>query len=167
MEMTLVNCENYTKGLVCSILNEDGSKNKDKKLFFFEIDTHDKILFDKILNIYYENSLDVLFHKTKMGYHFISPTLILKDKWKEIHNSIKEINPRCPQICLRVEGNKYANEDLYFYKAGVRINSTPDKNVESICNFLNKIFDFEPRLKGTLKGDPVIVEYTPRIEIKE
>ena len=36
-----------------------------------------------------------------------------------------------------------------------------------INNYLNKTFDFEPKLKGTLKGDPVVVEYTPRIEVKE
>ena len=102
-----------------------------------------------------------------MGYHFISPTLMVKRRWKGIHRGLQKINPKCPMICLRIQGNKYPNEDIYFYKAGVRINTTPEKNIESICNYLNKIFDFEPKLKGTLKGDPVVVEYTPRIEVKE
>ena len=117
MEMTLINCSQKTKGLVCSILDKDGSKNKDKKLFFFEIDTHESEIRNKILSVYHKNNLDVIFHKTKMGIHFLSPTLITLEKWKNCHNELLEINIKCPQICLRIMGNKYPNEYEYFYKA--------------------------------------------------
>jgi hypothetical protein len=157
---------NRTTGLVYTI-TEKGIKDPEKKLFFFEIDTHDNKLLNTILDVYEKNSLDVIFHKTKMGYHFISPTLISREKWKECHEILKNINPKCPMICLRIKSGKYPNEDLYFYKAGIRINTTSDKNIKSICNYLNKIFDFSPKLEGNLSGDPVVVEYTPKIEIKE
>jgi len=169
----LVNCENYTKGLVCSILDKDGKKNSNLKLFFFEIDSHDKDLVNIILALYQNHNLDVIFHKTKKGFHFISPTLISLEKWKYCHSLLLEINPKCPQICLRIMGNKYPNEYEYFYKAQVRINKNmynfphnPDKNVKSVCLLLNKIFDFEPKLKGNIIGDLVQVSYLPKREEK-
>ena len=89
------------------------------------------------------------------------------EKWKEIHKELLSINRKCPQICLRVKGNKYPNEDLFFYKAHLRLNcNDPSKNVESICIYLNKIFDFEPKLQGKIKGDLVLVSYKPKIEVK-
>ena len=155
--MTLINCENYTKGLVNQI-----DKDKNKKLFFFEIDTHDIKLVDLILETYQKYELTVLYHKSKMGYHFISPTLINLDKWKLIHSALIHINPTCPMITLRVMGNKYPNEYEYFYKAGIRINCDSSKNVKSIWLFLNKVFDFEPKLRGLIEGDLQLVSYLPK-----
>ena len=158
---------NRTKGLVCTILNEDGTKNKDKKLFFFEIDSHSKELLNKILDVYKKYELTVIYHKTLKGIHFLSPTLISLKKWKEYHIDLLTINRKCPQICLRVKGNKYGKlEEQYFYKAGIKINCHQEKNVKSVCLFLNKIFDFEPKLGGLIKGDLVLVSYTPKIEVK-
>ncbi len=157
--MTLVNCQNYTKGLVNQI-----DKDKNKKLFFFEIDSHDIKLVDLILSIYQKYELTVLFHKSKMGYHFISPTLINLEKWKLIHSELIYINPTCPMITLRVMGNKYPNEYEYFYKAGIRINCDSSKNVKSICLFLTKIFDFATPLKGNIEGDLQLVSYLPKRE---
>ena len=157
---------NRTKGLVCSILNEDGSKNKNKKLFFFEIDNHDIVLIDSILELYQKYELSVVYHKTGKGVHFLSPTLIDLNMWKIIHKELLHINFKCPMICLRVLGNKYPNESNYFYKAGVKINCYQEKNVKSVCLFLNKIFDFEPKLGGLIKGDLQLVSYFPKIEVK-
>ena len=153
----LVNCSQRTKGLVNQI-----DKDKNKKLFFFEIDTHDIKLVDLILEVYQKYQLTVVYHKTKMGYHFISPTLISLEEWKMIHKQILHINPSCPMITLRVEGNKYPNELNYFYKAGVNINCHQEKNVKSICLFLNKVFDFEPKLGGLIEGDLQLVSYLPK-----
>ena len=82
---------NFTKGLVCTILNEDQTKNKEKKLFFFEIDTHDNNLLIKILDVYEKYSLDVIFHKTFQGYHFISPTLINLENGKRSTKSFYQL----------------------------------------------------------------------------
>ena len=153
----LVNCSQITKGLVNQI-----DKDKNKKLFFFEIDTQDIKLVDLILEVYQKYQLTVVYHKTKMGYHFISPTLISLEEWKMIHKQILHINPSCPMITLRVEGNKYPNELNYFYKAGVNINCHQEKNVKSICLFLNKVFDFEPKLGGLIEGDLQLVSYLPK-----
>ena len=158
----LVNCSQRTKGLVNQI-----DKDKNKKLFFFEIDTHDQQLVHRILHVYYENKLTVLYHKTKMGFHFISPTLITLEKWKNCHNELLEINPKFPQICLRIMGNKYPNEYEYFYKAVSIVNGNNlNNNVKSVCLLLNKIFDFEPKLLGSLSGDLVQVSYLPKMEVK-
>ena len=147
-----------TSGLICQI-----DLDKTKKIFLFEIDTHDQQLVHRILHVYYENKLTVLYHKTKMGFHFISPTLINLETWKKAHLQLKDINPKCPMICLRVRGNKHSNEEDYFYKSEVKINCHQEKNVKSICLFLNKVFDFEPKLEGLIEGNLQIVKYHPRL----
>jgi len=155
--MTLINCDNYTKGLVNQI-----NKNKNMKLFFFEIDSHDIKLVNLILETYQKYELTVVYHKTQQGYHFISPTLLNLTMWKMIHKELIHINPTCPMITLRCQGNKYLGEEKFFYKAGVKINCHQEKNVKSICLFLNKVFDFEPKLGGSLEGNLQLVSYLPK-----
>ena len=147
-----------TIGLVNQI-----DKDKNKKLFFFEIDTKDINQISYILDIYKYNKLTVLYHQTQMGYHFLSPTLIDIRKWQQIHKSLLFLNKKCPMITMRVKGNKYPNEEATFYRYAVKEYSDKSQNVKSICLFLNKIFGSE--LQGILDGELQTVTYRPHKEI--
>ena len=147
-----------TIGLVNQI-----ARDKNKKLFFFEVDTKDINQISYILDIYKHNHLTVLYHQTQMGYHFLSPTLIDLRRWQQIHKSLLFLNKKCPMITMRVKGNKYPNEESLFYRYQVKEYCSPSENVKSICLFLNKIFGSE--LQGTLEGELQTVTYRPHKEL--
>ena len=157
MEMT------HTQGLVNQI-----SKDRNKKILLFETDNFNLDEFNLILETYKKFNLNCVYHRTGSGgFHFLSNTLLNLETWKKAILQLKEINKKCPMITLRVKSGKggiYPNEN-YFYKSKVKINcDDPSKNVESVSLFLNKVFDFEPKLKGTLEGDLQLVSYIPKRE---
>ena len=145
-----------TTGL-CDIIDSD----KNKRLCFFEIDVIDMLLLERILYTYKKYELDVVYHKTLKGWHFISPTLVDLPKWKQFHSELKDINPKCPMICLRVQGNKYPGEDTFFYHSVTETNTMPEHNIKSVCLFLNKIF--QSTLQGEIEGALKTVKYKPHI----
>jgi hypothetical protein len=142
-------------------------KNREKKLFLFETDEKNDIVHNKILSVYEKYNLTVLFHRTGSGgYHYLSPTIIDIPTWKEAHFLLKEINKKCPMICLRLKPNKYPNEADFWYTHEIRNNeiNTWDRNAETVCNYLNKIFG--SKLIGKLKGEFETVKYKPHIKKK-
>ena len=148
-----------TTGLINQV---DG--NREKKLFFFETDEKNDIVHNKILSVYEKYNLTLLFHRTGSGgMHYLSPTIINVKTWKEAHSHLKDINPKCPQICLRLKPNKYPNESDFWYTHEIRNNGTFtwNRNSEMICNYLNKIFG--SKLIGRLDGDLQTVKYHPRL----
>ena len=151
---------NYLHDETLGLVNQV-DKNKNKKLFFFEIDNHTQKDLDLVLVTYKKYNLTVLFHPTKMGYHFISPTLLTLDEWKTIHKELIHLNRKCPMITLRCLANKYENESDYFYTYEVRNDSTftDFRNVKSVCTFLNKTFGSD--IIGKLKGEIQTVKYIP------
>ena len=148
-----------TDGLINQI-----DRDKTKKLFFFETDELNHEIHNLILSVYDKYNLTVLFHRTgSSGMHYLSPTIIDVKTWKEAHLQLKEINPKCPMICLRTKPNKYPNEAEYFYTHEVRNNGNYNvyRNSEMVCNYLNKIFG--SKLIGKLDGDFQTVKYHPRL----
>lgn len=145
-----------TIGLVHQI-----DQNKNKKLVFFEIDTKEPELINLILSTYSFFKLDVVYHQTQNGYHFLSPTLVNLETWKEFQTVLKDINVKCSMTTLRIKGNKYPNESSFFYKSETKINTIPSKNIRSVCNLLNKVF--QSNLQGELDGDLELVRYRPKI----
>lgn len=122
-------------------------KNIQAKTFFFELDDNEN--YERICNLYYINQLDFFTHRTGSGgYHFISPTLITREQWKELMNEVKSINPKCPMTTLRMNPNKYYQEDQFWYFKYVEKHYDNEfKNSKQMCEYLNRIF------KTTFKGD--------------
>jgi len=143
----------FTKGLVCTYANSP------LRSFFFELDKEHKKFYDDICNFYKLEELDFIVHRTGGGgFHFISPTMISKGRWKALHKELELINPKCPMTTLRIQPNKYPNEDLIWYNTYVeKWNSILSQNNENMCLFLNKIFG--SNLIGSANGKIKIVSY--------
>ena len=144
----------FTTGLVCTF------KDTDLRVFLFEVDRKDKNRFLEINEFYRANNLDFVVHKTGSGgYHWLSPTMITKEFWKELHKQLQHINPECPMTTLRIEPNKYIGEENTWYNtADERWNTDRySENSEEICQLLNHIWGAE--LIGTGKGQHKQVKY--------
>ncbi len=147
--------DKLAKGLV--ITNE----SNDYRFFFFELDN--PIIVDEYLRVcdvfeYYH--LDYCLHRTGNGLHWISPTLNTVEEWKEIRDSLKEINVDCPQICMRWSPNKYVDEKLVWFANSCRNNN--DNNIANsvqLCQLLNQLFKPRVPFKGLVDTDLKFVHY--------
>ncbi len=112
----------------------------DQRFFLFEIDINSGEVRERIINVYRHNGLDLLEHRTGLGWHYLSPTLLSKETWRKIRDELKDINVDCPMITLRLEPNKYINEDQvwYLYK-WYNFNTCRNNSIECV-NKLNSIW---------------------------
>ena len=150
-----------TMGLT-STLSPLDEKYKHFRFFFFETDIpYNNEHFIRLKELYERNQLDVLIHQTGGGgLHWISPTLITKDLWKDLMDEVKDINSTCPMITLRTKPNKYVDEPSVWYKASFGYSGEVAEffNVEELCNLLNKWFGTEFKSRG-LHGQLIFVKY--------
>ena len=143
----------YTTGLVCTYAD------RPERSFFFELDQEHREFYQDVCNLYELEGLDWIVHRTGGGgFHFISPTMISKEHWKAMHLELHEINKDCPMTTLRIEPNKYPNEDLVWYNSHTEVMNAPtEKNNLQMCNLLNKIFG--SKFVGTGAGEIKTVKY--------
>ena len=65
----------YTEGLVCTLADSD------LRVFFFEVDKEERDEFAGMNEFYNFHKLDFVVHRTGGGgYHWLSPTMISKEK---------------------------------------------------------------------------------------
>lgn len=140
----------YTEGLACTF------HESDLRICLFEIDNYNSDTRDFVTNCYKELGLDVLIHRSGLGYHWISPTLVPLSTWKKFHSTLKGINPKCPMTTLRIKPNKYPHEDQIWYNAEAWYRNNPNNSTE-ICNLLNKWFG--SYFFGQIITYPKIVRY--------
>ncbi len=102
--------DKWTNGLAIT------NKSNDLRFFLFETDSpFNQEHYDRINRLYDDYSLDYLNHRTGDGIHWLSPSLLSLETWKEMMEQIKDINPKCPMTTLRIEPNKYINErEIWF-----------------------------------------------------
>ena len=160
--------DKMTVGLT-STLDPMDEKYSSFRFFFFETDIpYNNEHFIRLKELYERNSLDVLIHQTGGGgLHWISPTLITKDLWKELMDEVKDINPACPMITLRTKPNKYVDEPSVWYKCSTGYSGEVAEffNVEELCNLLNTWFGSDFKSRG-LHGKLRFVKYPlPPIEL--
>ena len=139
----------------------------DKRFLFFELDHPiTKEQKESVLNVYRSFGLDVLWHRTGNGIHFLSVTLLSVETWKEAIALLKDINKKCPMTTLRWLDNdgikkgewKYPFEREIWFTNEFR--SDPNnlrRNSNQLSNQLNQKFhsDFE----GTVDTDLKFVRY--------
>ena len=146
---------NYTTG-VCDIIDND----RNKRFCFFEIDVlGDPQLYFRICECYKTFNLDYIVHRTHLGWHWLSPTIVDLITWKAFHRTLEDVNKKCPMTCLRVEPNKYPNEDLVWYLHYYGIRGLQLNNCIEMCDYLNHIWHGEQRFNGVIHGKIKIVRY--------
>ena len=147
----------FTQGIVIT------NNTNDKRFLFFELDhpiTPEQK--QKVLDVYRSFGLDVLWHRTGNGIHFLSPTLITLETWKEAIALLKDINKKCPMTTLRWLDNdgikrgewKYPFEPEIWFTNEFR--SDPlniRRNSDELSNELNQKFhsDFMGNVSTELK----------------
>lgn len=142
------------------------------RVLFFEIDGEEDVtrFYQIIETIYRQHHLDFIMHRTGSGgMHFLSPTMISLEEWKEIMKHLKGINPKCPMTTLRVEPNKYVNEaDIWYRSSEERYRKTDPysdevidmntvRNSAEMCNYLNHIWN--TTFKGNVNTEIKVVRY--------
>ena len=143
----------YTTGLVIT------NNTNNNRFLFFELDNpFNQEDYDKVFGIYQSFGLDVLCHRTGNGLHFLSPTLIDVETWKEAMKELKEINKKCPMTTLRWWPNKHNFEDKIWISATFW--SDPNnirRNSNELSTLLNKTFKTD--FIGTVTTDLKFVRY--------
>ena len=125
----------FTQGLV--ITND----SNDKRFLFFELDIEHWGNLEEVKNVYRSYGLDYCYHRTGHGCHFISPTLISLELWKEIMGKLKHINKKCPMTTLRWLPNKYPNErEVWFTSQHWSDDNNLRRNSLELSQLLNKTF---------------------------
>ncbi len=143
----------YTTGLV--ITNE----SNNQRFLFFELDNpFNQEDYDKVFGIYQHYGLDLCCHRTGNGLHFLSPTLIDLETWKEAMKELKQINKKCPMTTLRWIHNKYPQEREIWFSATFW--SDPNnirRNSNELSCLLNKMFNTD--FVGTVTTNLKFVRY--------
>jgi hypothetical protein len=144
----------YTIGLCNTFENF-----KKIRTFFFELDVSNKDQFNAVCDLYKQQKLDYLVHKTGSGgYHFLSPTIITKERWSRLIKAVREFNRDCPMLCLRVKPNKYPNEDQIWYRVETYQKFENERyNSREMSNYLNKIWG--THFIGNVETELKIVNY--------
>ena len=143
----------FTQGIVIT------NNTNDKRFLFFELDKpFTKEEKQEVLDVYRFHGLDVLIHRTGSGIHFISPTLIELQTWKEAITKLKHINKKCPMTTLRWLPNKHPNEDQVWFTSDYWHDTNNIRNnSDQLCLLLNK--SFHSGLIGSIQTDLKFVRY--------
>lgn len=143
----------YTDGLCNTFTNHEG------RSLFFELDNPSGHDIFRTINVYYRYRLDCVAHLTGNGLHFLSPTVISKDAWKEAIDLLKGLNPKCPMTTLRIQANKHKSEAEYFYKPiwTFKVGDNMARNSYQLANKLSDLFGV--CFIGQVDALPKVVRY--------
>jgi hypothetical protein len=87
----------------------------DLRPFLFELDrehtTYAPFVIETLRQVFAMTTM----HCTGNGIHFYNLPLMKKEAWKELHKLLKHVNPMCPMTTLRIQPNKYENEESVWY----------------------------------------------------
>lgn len=113
---------------------------------FWEIDTKDWSVVERIVNTYRDYDLPVYVHESMRGYHFICIKPIEIELWKKMifkfrypfaNGAImgKIENENYPPICLRLKANKYINE-IESFKTGFIVSRVLHSDTDRFRKYL-------------------------------
>lgn len=109
--------------------------NKNEPYTFFEIDTPDEQVKQKILAVYRKWNIDVIEHRIGKGYHFFG-NAIDRSIWRDWYAELKPLNPKYPPLTLRIT-RKYIGEAFERPVYHEAQNIVPNWS-KAIMHFLNK-----------------------------
>lgn len=90
------------------------------RYLFWEIDTVYSNILHKVLDLYYDLGLPVYYHRSMKGYHFLSVKPITTDMFENAIQLLRPTNEKYPPITLRINPNKYVDEEKIFYDGGIQ-----------------------------------------------
>lgn len=96
------------------------------RYLFWEIDDTDNDTLTSVLEVYKYLKLPVYVHRSMRGYHFLSVKPIEESLWKFATDRLRNTNEKYPPITLRINPNKYIDEDKIFYEGFVMGNEHSD-----------------------------------------
>ena len=144
----------FTDGLCNTFTNHEGHRS-----LFFELDNPSGSDIIRVIESYVYYRLDFVAHLTGGGIHFLSPTVLIKEDWKEAISTLKDLNTKCPMTTLRTQANKHENEASYFYKPlySSRSLANYSRNSMQLCKILNDLFRMD--FAGIVDAEPKKVRY--------
>jgi len=142
----------YTDGMCNTFKNHEG------RTFFFELDFPAGHEIYRTIDVYNNNGLACVVHYTGNGLHFLSPTIIDKEEWKEIIKPLEDLNRSCPMTTLRIQANKHPSEVFYFYKPILVMHESLNrKNSTQMAQKINSLWN--TNLNTGIDAEPKMVRY--------
>ncbi len=143
----------FTQGIVIT------NHTNELRFLFFEIDKPlNQAHMSKVIDVYQRFGCDLLIHRTGNGWHFLSPTLLNIQTWKEAMTELRDINKKCPMTTLRWIPNKYPQESSIWYNNEYRIDPNGSRsNSHEFSKLLNKVFHSE--FTGHIQTELKFVRY--------
>jgi hypothetical protein len=102
---------------------------------FFEIDTTEQSMHEKVLDTYKKFSIDVVSHRVGKGYHYFG-NYIDRQIWTDWYAELKKFNPKYPPLTLRI--TKKYKEELFERPVYHEVMYKPLNWARSLMHFLNK-----------------------------
>lgn|SRR5574337_339175 len=124
------------KTYVAGVVNIDPKVSGSFPHTFFELDTTDINVRDKVLGIYKKYNLDVVEHRIGKGWHFFG-NKVDRQIWIEWYSELKDLNPLYPPLTLRIS-KKFPTE-VYERPIYHEAQEVVPNWSRSLMSFMNKV----------------------------
>lgn len=129
--------------------------NKRYRYLWFELDTIDGQAHDKVLRFFERKQIDVYYHRTMKGYHYITLKQYPSEHYDHIVNVMKErFDNGTFYYSLRIIPNKWINEVSVWYNGDMVNNGSGHiKQLQYIQNAINQpyVFNYNRTIPKTVE----------------
>lgn len=129
--------------------------DKRYRYLWFELDVNDTNQHQEVLNVYHHLGIDVYWHKTMKGYHYITMTLFDKADYDYHIMELKTLFDNLTfSYSLRIIPNKWINESGVWYNGAIINNGSGHiKQLQYIENAINKpyVFNYNRTIPKTVE----------------
>lgn len=118
--------------------------DKSKRYLWFELDTHLQSHHKELLDFFEELNIDVYYHRTMNGYHYITMQLFPREQYDKLVTDMKErFNNGTFYYSLRIVPNKWINENSVWYNGNIINNGSGHiRQLQYIQNAINQLYIF-------------------------
>lgn len=120
---------------VAGVVNIDTRLGKDHPYSFFEIDTIDENIHQRVLENYMKFNLDVVSQRIGKGYHYFG-NITDRQVWKEWYFGIRDINLKWPPLTLRITRKFY--DEIFERPVYHEAQNRPPNWARALMHFLSK-----------------------------